>query len=323
MSANNTKLDFEGMIVHLKNKNITFNYLSEEETKEVLKEKNYFFKLTSYRTNFDKNLEGKYKKLDFAMLLDLSNIDASLRRFSLNLCLTIEHSIKTALLKLITEDPDEDGYTIIHEFVQYHNQILPDQKINIKDLWGQAKKPKNILNHPMYQKYYENPPVWVIFEVISYTHLVSFAEFYKQKKQQQMTNNLKIVIDNLKYVKFLRNAAAHNNPLIRNIRSRDYNYSQEEERENYIQKFIHQMDEVNQSQHKYLKNPTIHHLAGSLLVFEKLVTSKAAKEHIYNEFVDFTNRCSKNKEYYDASHHELKSILKFVEAISENLFNRL
>ena len=52
-------LSFEDQILHLKKEGITFNKVSEFDAKNYLKNNNNFFKLYSYRKNYDKYADDK------------------------------------------------------------------------------------------------------------------------------------------------------------------------------------------------------------------------------------------------------------------------
>ena len=104
------------LIQHLKTKGITFKYMSTSEAQHMLDTTNYYFKLGSYRKNFAKDREGKYINLDFAYLTDLAAIDGQLREYLLEVTLDIEHGIKTFIITNISNNPNEDGYSIIQEF---------------------------------------------------------------------------------------------------------------------------------------------------------------------------------------------------------------
>src|SRR5699024_2687839 len=99
-------------------KGIKFNIISEENAKDILQNSNYFFKITSYRKNFHKNKFDKYNNLDFGMLSDLATIDMRLRYIVLQMCLDIEHRIKTNIVTEITNNADENGYDIVNDFFQ-------------------------------------------------------------------------------------------------------------------------------------------------------------------------------------------------------------
>lgn len=101
-------MSVDELIHHMKEKGITFNEVSEEDAKEFLLYNNYYMKLASYRSNYEKCNEGKrkgqYKKLDFGYLKELSTIDMYLRYIVMEMCLDIEHAIKVRLLREITNN---------------------------------------------------------------------------------------------------------------------------------------------------------------------------------------------------------------------------
>lgn len=121
------------LIDHMKSKGITFNISSESEAHEMLTKINYYFKLTSYRSSFAKDENGKYQNLDFAYLTDLASIDMQLRDYLFDLSLDIEHGIKVILNNLISNTPEEDGYQIVQDFENF-------TQINIIKLYNIFKK---------------------------------------------------------------------------------------------------------------------------------------------------------------------------------------
>lgn len=74
-------LSTKSLITHMKEKGIHFDIINEQEAMHFLSEHNYYFKLASYRKNYDKaplgEKQGQYINLDFAYLKDLSTIDFS------------------------------------------------------------------------------------------------------------------------------------------------------------------------------------------------------------------------------------------------------
>ena len=76
-------LTSDELILHMKEKGITFNIINESNAKIILEQHNYYFKLASYRKNYNKiptgERIGQYVDLDFAYLKDLSIIDCNLR----------------------------------------------------------------------------------------------------------------------------------------------------------------------------------------------------------------------------------------------------
>ncbi|MEE1325618.1 MAG: Abi family protein, partial [Streptococcus sp.] len=73
------KLSINNLIKHLSDKGISFKYHSKEEIIDVLENKTYYYKLSSYRKNFPKTPDKKYINLDFKALVDLASIDTYFR----------------------------------------------------------------------------------------------------------------------------------------------------------------------------------------------------------------------------------------------------
>lgn len=131
------KLSIPNQIKRMKNKGIGFTIASESTAKRFLEYNNYYYKLKAYAHNFDiyRNGEkkGQYINLDFAYLIDLSTIDARLRKIILCLAIDLEHFLKVKMLSDFNKT-DEDGYDIIGVFLPRiqaveiklkPNQILP------------------------------------------------------------------------------------------------------------------------------------------------------------------------------------------------------
>lgn len=200
------KLTFDEMIDHLEAKGIQFNIMSKKTAKKTLMNMHYYYKISSYRRNFLKNQHGKYVNLDFAYLADLAEINVQLRYLVLQTCLDIEHAIKTRLLTDITNDPDEDGFSIVEEFCEYGGVPKKHYMYTVSE--------DSQYNFNMYTQFQEDMPVWVYFEFIPFGALANFVEFYYTTRGNEEYAELCEV---LKYVRNIRNAAAHNNPLIMDI----------------------------------------------------------------------------------------------------------
>ena len=106
----------------LKNKNIKFNYISENDALKYLKSNNNYYNLTSYKHNFEKYMfDGrfvdKYIDLDFAYLKDLSIIDYRVRLVLFKMIINIEHYLKMKILNTIENIDEEDGYRIVNLYL--------------------------------------------------------------------------------------------------------------------------------------------------------------------------------------------------------------
>ena len=122
-----------------------------------------------------------------------------LRAIILSMTLDIEHYLKVQLLKDISDDPHENGYSIVNEFMSMHP--LVSQTID--------QKARNSYCEELVHKYSHQFAAWNIVEVLSFGDLLDLCDTYYCKQSGK-----KIKVGNFRIVKFLRNAAAHNNCLI-------------------------------------------------------------------------------------------------------------
>ena len=120
MEKNKPRLSLDEQIQHSKDKGILFNIMDEGSAKQYLKYNNNYYKLTSFRKNYDKHPggenAGKYINLEFAYLVDMAIIDMRLRYRIVEMALDIEHHTKLQLLRKIGEY-DEDGYQIVRDYI--------------------------------------------------------------------------------------------------------------------------------------------------------------------------------------------------------------
>lgn len=204
------KLTTIELIDHVKNKGITFNHMTEKEAKNCLRNLSYYYKLASYRKNFKKDADGKYKNLDFAYLTDLAAIDMQLRQYLLELCLDVEHGIKVLLLDIISNQlHDEDGYQIVQDFKNGPDYGEKQYNLTITNLQH------NQYLKDMSVKYSEKPPVWVFLETTSFGGLTAFTEYFCFNRSHP--KKIERISKLLRYCKNIRNACAHNTPILVNL----------------------------------------------------------------------------------------------------------
>lgn len=174
------------MVPYLKNKNIKFNLLSEEEAEKYLKENNNYYNVTAYKNNFPiyqcGELTGKYIDLDFAYLKDLSIIDYRTRIVLFKMIIDIEHYLKIRILNRIEELNDEDGYNIVNLYLE---QDYNDDKYPKRIHDSIRKKVTNEYYKKIFSKYdidgdtkIENIPIWEFLEIITFGELINFFVFF-------------------------------------------------------------------------------------------------------------------------------------------------
>ncbi len=281
------KLTFGEMINHLERKNIKFNLIDKNEAEEMLRSSNYFYKITAYRKNFEKNKHGKYINLEFKLLRDLSTIDMRLRYTVLQMCLDIEHTLKTKLLAEITDDENEDGYEIVRDFFTWAN--IDVEKL-IRPLTNQSH-----YNYGLYVKYQNNWPIWVVLEIIMFSDFVKFIEFYYDRKNKPDSySDLQKV---LKYVKNIRNIAAHNSPILIDITHKNQIMAHKVSQP--ITTFTKRITGMLPGPRKNrLSNRKIHDLTALLFVYDKYIKSAEMKRTRYEALVSLLERAKRDRNDY-------------------------
>ena len=111
-------LSYQALIDKMVANGILFNIFDQNTAKDILQTRNYYYKISSYRKLFNK-IDGK-NNIEFATLADLAVIDMQIRYFLMDICLDVEHSIKTALMDVITKNPKVDGYDIVKDYAVYN-----------------------------------------------------------------------------------------------------------------------------------------------------------------------------------------------------------
>ena len=310
-----TKLSIDEQIEKMKSSGVKFNIVSEEAAKEFISNNTYYFKIKAFQKNYVKNGKGKYVDLDFAYLQDFSTIDMRFRKLVLSMVLSIEHSMKVNLNTDISNDPDEDGYSIVNEFLNNNNY-----KYIVKSLYTKAQSTyageliKKYCSH-RYDPSSETPycfecPFWVLLEVLSFGDFIKFYNFYYEK--HKIANPLKEI---LFPVRCLRNAAAHNNCVLNSLKRSDHSsFSVNKEVNSYVSKI---KTITSSSRRNCMAVPALHDFAALLMVYINIVGSKAALEHAIEDLKEFLERFHRHFDYY-LSNSDITKTYNFFQKLVDN-----
>lgn len=282
--ANHPKMSAGQLIDEMSKKGISFMIMSKEEAKRRLMYNTYHFKVGVYRFNYQKDQFGKYKDLEFAYLDDLAILDMRFRRIMLDMSLNLEHSLKTMVQSNVARDPLEDGYAIVKDF-----EI--NSRFDIEGCFSNYSN-KNHYLHSIGVKHSNVPSIWVLLELLSFGELSKFIEFYHprttvSKKMFKMPSRL------LRYAKNVRNAAAHNNPLLVNL-NKGAQISPDP-------KIMQVNSEIGLNSEIY-RNPKVNDII-CLFYLHDLCCSEGVKSHLIEELRDFQLRAKRNSKYYLSNEH--------------------
>lgn len=277
-------------------KGIKFQLMTRTEAVKFLSERNNYLRIASYRKNYQKH-NGKYCDLDFKYLVELSTLDMHLRNLIMKMTISIEHCLKVKLIRDIEMDPREDGYSIVNSFF-----AIPKNRYIINDI---VRKASSQYSGDLIQHYFNysvefgsdgkeiykfDCPAWVLIEVISFGAFIKFYEhFYQNGRKPQ------IQVEMLNSVKSLRNACAHNNCIMHDLKS-----SNKTAPKGRIVNAVKKISTIGSGQrNKKLSNQFILEFVTLLYVYDSVV-SEDVKKHTYKELRNFSeHRLIRHIDYFD------------------------
>ncbi len=278
------KLNFQEQIAHIESKGISFSLITKEEAEKFLSESNSYFRIKSYCKNYSKFPStqpnpGKYINLDFLYLKELSILDFRLRRILLKLVIDIEHKLKTMLLCKVTNNNEDDGYTIVKEFMKQKSTC----QIDIEN----ACKNKNNYTYALAEKYKPDYPVWCFIELLSFGNFIKFYEFYNKTFYPDDKDKIEKLLWN---IRIIRNAVAHNNCLLNNISLKD-----KIQKNNNLSQIL-STSSYTRNLYKQNKNKKLlYDIIAVLYVYFSITTNEDHKTEIKNELEEkIYNRVTQN-----------------------------
>ena len=173
--------------------------------------------LAAYRVLFEKRIggahDGEYVGLDFGHLRDLAAIDHILRYTLLSMTLDIEHFAKVKLMREVTDRADEDGYSIVADYLE----SLSERNRSIREKEMERLK-RDRYSGGMARKYDEEKPVWILIELLSFGGFINFYLFYADRWKDRRMRSERYL---LRQAQAVRNACAHSTDII-NLTSRHF-----------------------------------------------------------------------------------------------------
>lgn len=286
-------LSIEGQIDHLKKKGVRFTITDESTAKEYLTEYNNYFKLRAYRKNYDKHPDGKHKgeyiKLEFAYLKDLAIIDMRLRYQIIRIALDIEHHAKLELLRKIGEHK-ENGYQIVQDYI---DSLSKEQREIYKGEIYRSKK--SIYCGDVAEKYDGEYPVWAFIEIIPFGRLVDFYGFCARRfSDKQMRNNFFRLLT----CKEIRNAAAHSNCVLNNLRSKTASHDTNAD----VTAELMRIEGMNTNFRKNrMSSARIQQVVTLLYTHKTMVKSQGLKQSAAEELNTVAERMTRHRDYYQTN----------------------
>lgn len=267
------KLSVPEQLSHLKNKGVLFTITNEHDALEYLNKNNNYFKLRSYRKNYTQKYDGSYVGLEFAYLRDLSIIDMRIRYCLLEMCLDIEHHIRVRAIKAIENAEAEDGYSVITDFKAKYPE-------DFKNSIERAKKSPYCQD--LVESYPDMMPIWVYVEIAQFGQLINLYRFIGERLDDcTMVNDYY----HLQEIRQLRNACAHSNCLINDLRVSKSSKKPNSDLVNAITSAGITPD----VRKKKMSNDRVRQITSLLYFYKVFVTSEGLKKHqskvLYETFI--------------------------------------
>ena len=326
-------LSFNDQIKHLQKRGVTFDGINTEDAKKFLIYSNYFYKLYSYRKNFNTKIDSNdstnrvYIGLDFSMLVDLSKFDRELRYAILELSLDVEHGLKRKLVSEITRNPKEQNGEIIKSYLE---NTITNKELNLNLNWANLNKNlDNVLNENYFNENliehkkcdnvicYKKWKIWEFVEAIDFGNLINIFNLYANTYSCKMVNKYVLLT-----AKSLRNASAHNSCLIDDL-SRKFS-ANARHINNEVIKFTKTIGNFNSRQIDSHKNKTFVYTFLCLLYLCDKYCSKSSKIRQYKKLYKLfhiENPIFNNIKFKNAS-LILYSTFKFLDIIIVNNYNK-
>lgn len=310
MENDKPRLSLDEQIQHLKGKGILFNIMDEGSAKQYLKYNNNYYKLTSFRKNYDRHPggenKGKYIRLEFTYLVDMSIIDMRLRYRIVEMALDIEHHMKLQLLRKMM--------SMMRMVIKLSKIILIHWTIGIRKIFSEINRNKrSIYCRDIIEKYEGNYPVWAFIEIVSFGELVGFYHYCaKRYSGKEMIDDYYRLLT----CKKIRNGAAHSNSILNDLRPHTAEHHTDKE----IIKELVCIPHMNSNFRKNkMSNARIQQIITLLYMHKKIVRSEGVALYESGELKKLMRRIDRDSNYYKTN-KLVQGTFKFLELIVDSWF---
>ena len=305
MQGQKPKMSSKELVQKMIDKGIDIAPHSSEEVEEYLLNSNNFFRVCSYRKNYQKyekgRNKGRYIGLSFDQLKALAILDMKVRKALLGMCIDVEHSLKLYILRDI-ENSAEDGYSIVQEYFKTPNGrktaaeiIQKRNNIYVSDLTLKYVYPKEtdelfVGDISPDEQVNVDMPIWAVLELMTFGDLLNFY-FYFHELKSEASERPPIPKNVLHKVKNIRNACAHNNCILNHL------YDKSARVPSAIGEFAKRIGISRNAVVKKLKCPVLCEMMCVFYCLDSLATN-AIRSHDYNDL-------SENIEHFYEKYYSL------------------
>ena len=326
MQLNKPKMSSKELVEKMIEKGIDIAPYSKEDIEYYLLNSNNFFRVCSYRKNYQKYQKGKnkgrYIGLNFDQLKALAILDMKIRKQVLGMCIDVEHSLKLYILRDF-EESSIDGYRIVQDYFNTPNGvktatsiIQKRNSIYVSELTHKYIYPKETTelftgSDVQEIEYNVDLPIWAMLELMTFGDLLNFYFFYYDLKTDPASRP-PIPKNVLHKVKNIRNACAHNNCILNHLKDKSANIPPA------IGEFARRIGLTSSSVSSRLKCSAICEIMCTFYCIDVLA-SVPVKQHDLNKLQEDIQHFYKKYGQLFMSNHLVKSSLDFLKVSVDKL----
>lgn len=207
-------LNPKDQVSYLASRGISFELFDQERAMQYLRNTNGFMRTAAYKSLFPKlrHADGtsSYINLDFAQLVDLTEIDHQLRLCFLPLALDVEYAAKLHLLYLANKK-HEDAFGLVKDYI---SSLSAGKQERLSAELENRRGDNDVYSGMLIDKYVGDMPLWVMAEVLDFGDFLELGHFCARRWH---LDDLSALLYLLKDTKNLRNACAHGSTIINGI----------------------------------------------------------------------------------------------------------
>lgn len=199
-------------ISEMKKLKISFQSINEQNALAIMQNEYSYFQLMEYANLFDKyhstDKKGTFVHLDFAQIYHLASIDEKLRHLIICQCLELEKFLKLRLANIFNEDQTV-SLRLYQEYIKLDAEYIAEN----------YSEPKLDILHTKYPdtKISQLSPEQFL-DIIQFGTLERFYVFFSEYYMHLSSEKNAMLKECFASTRLLRNAAAHNNAILSNLR---------------------------------------------------------------------------------------------------------
>lgn len=259
---------YDEQIFKLKEKGMIIG--NEEYAKTKLKEVGYYHLITGYKDLFKNKAVKKYKRgVKFEDIYALYNLDRNLRELFFKYLQIVERTFGSHISYYFCEKYGNDQNKYLDEG-NYNTKSKRNLEIFISQLNKLVTKPNDYKNIMYYRKRYNNVPLWVLINAVTFGSKSKMYEFLLSDIQSKISHEYIGVTEDkliqiMRFITKFRNICAHGGRLFNNKTN-----------ENMPDMIIHQKLNIPQKGKQYIygKND----LFGVVVAFRYLLSKEDFKK---------------------------------------------